>query len=548
MLAATAFLAGGVLFVVKARWKERPSAADQHEASRVPAAPPAVEDAELAAGKNVYGNYCAACHGESGEGNGPAARFLYPKPRNFTEGNFRLVTSTGRMPSDADLLRVVERGMPGSAMFPFAHLGEPERRAAVRYVRSLMQAAVENRLRRDAAARGETLEASDLAESVADFFRPGPALELPPQLDVRSPETLAHGRALYAKTCAGCHGDTGRGDGAQLQQNSDGTPTQPRDFTRGIFKGGGAAGQLYARIMLGMPGSPMPASANVLKADDVKGLVQFIQSLSDPAAAKKVEHRRTHLVARRTSGALADASETAWASAPAVPVVVSPLWWRNYAEPDLHVQALHDGKTLALRLSWADATRNDLAVRPQDFEDMAAVQLTKAVPEPFLGMGTADRPVDIWHWRAARGRAGPPADVDVAYPNMAVDLYPFERTQAGGRPHALERQAPEFITARAAGNLRSDPAGPAGAHLQAGGFGTLTMRPRPSQVVRARAGWHARRWTVVFQRPLNVGQADGVPLAPGDRVSVAFAIWDGAARDRNGQKLVSIWHDLELEQ
>jgi hypothetical protein len=31
-------------------------------------------------------------------------------------------------------------------------------------------------------------------------------------------------------------------------------------------------------------------------------------------------------------------------------------------------------------------------------------------------------------------------------------------------------------------------------------------------------------------------------------VSVAFALWDGAARDRNGQKLVSIWHDLTLEK
>jgi hypothetical protein len=28
------------------------------------------------------------------------------------------------------------------------------------------------------------------------------------------------------------------------------------------------------------------------------------------------------------------------------------------------------------------------------------------------------------------------------------------------------------------------------------------------------------------------------------RVTIAFALWDGAARDRNGQKLVSIWHDL----
>jgi hypothetical protein len=36
-------------------------------------------------------------------------------------------------------------------------------------------------------------------------------------------------------------------------------------------------------------------------------------------------------------------------------------------------------------------------------------------------------------------------------------------------------------------------------------------------------------------------------LIPGQRYSIAFAVWDGAASDRNGQKLVSIWHDLEVE-
>jgi DMSO reductase family type II enzyme heme b subunit len=55
------------------------------------------------------------------------------------------------------------------------------------------------------------------------------------------------------------------------------------------------------------------------------------------------------------------------------------------------------------------------------------------------------------------------------------------------------------------------------------------------------------RWSVVLRRPLTVPPEAGVPLAAADRLSVAFALWDGAARDRNGQKFVSIWHDLHLE-
>src|SRR5262249_4042760 len=80
------------------------------------------EESQLATGRKLYANYCTACHGEKGDGNGPAAKFLSPKPRNFGEGKFRLVSTVNRRPTDQDLLRVLERGMPGSAMFPFAHL------------------------------------------------------------------------------------------------------------------------------------------------------------------------------------------------------------------------------------------------------------------------------------------------------------------------------------------------------------------------------------------------------------------------------------------
>src|SRR5262249_3196497 len=82
-------------------------------------------------GKLLFERHCAACHGEKGDGNGVAARFLNPKPRDFTKPSFRLVTTTNLKPSDDDLMNVITRGMPGSAMFPFAHLDQKERQALV---------------------------------------------------------------------------------------------------------------------------------------------------------------------------------------------------------------------------------------------------------------------------------------------------------------------------------------------------------------------------------------------------------------------------------
>jgi mono/diheme cytochrome c family protein len=40
-------------------------------------------------GKAVYTRYCVACHGERGDGAGPSAPSMTPKPRDFRQGTFK---------------------------------------------------------------------------------------------------------------------------------------------------------------------------------------------------------------------------------------------------------------------------------------------------------------------------------------------------------------------------------------------------------------------------------------------------------------------------
>src|SRR5262249_54954994 len=142
----------------------------------------------------------------------------------------------------------------------------------------------------------------------------------------------------------------------------------------------------------------------------------------------KVEQTRKELTAKKNTGPLGELiSEAEWETAASTPIVVTPLWWRNDAEPELRGQALHDGKTLAIRLRWRDASKDDSPIRPQDFEDMAAIQLFKGSPEPFLGMGMANKSVDVWLWRAGWQNQSRLADVDTLYPRMHVDMYPFDK-------------------------------------------------------------------------------------------------------------------------
>src|SRR5258706_5972078 len=59
-------------------------------------------------GKTIYRDRCAMCHGDSGKGNGPAAPFLHPRPREFTAGALKFrTTESGSIPTDADLDRTI---------------------------------------------------------------------------------------------------------------------------------------------------------------------------------------------------------------------------------------------------------------------------------------------------------------------------------------------------------------------------------------------------------------------------------------------------------
>ena len=72
---------------------------------------------DVQAGKAVYDKWCAECHGETGAGDGSAARFMLPPPRDFTRATYQIrTTASGELPTDDDIRKIVDDGMPGTAM------------------------------------------------------------------------------------------------------------------------------------------------------------------------------------------------------------------------------------------------------------------------------------------------------------------------------------------------------------------------------------------------------------------------------------------------
>ncbi len=76
------------------------------------------DQAALAAGKQTYDDKCAACHGANGQGNGPAAASLNPKPFNFTDKALMQ-----GLPVDCHFYRISE-GVQGTGMPPWKALGD----------------------------------------------------------------------------------------------------------------------------------------------------------------------------------------------------------------------------------------------------------------------------------------------------------------------------------------------------------------------------------------------------------------------------------------
>ena len=219
-------------------------------------------------GKEVFEAHCAGCHGQRGDGAGPAATFLWPLPRDFTAGVFKFrTTPSGVLPTDGDLVRTITRGVRWTAMPTWHEVPEKERLAVVAYVKTLSK-----RWQEDV---------------------PEPPLVIPP-VPRATPQFLADGKILYERAkCAECHGESGKGDGpaaATLKDDFD-RPIRPADFTRGELKGGATVADIYRTMTTGLDGTPMPSFTDTLSDAERWAISYYVLSLSawvDPLTGQRL--------------------------------------------------------------------------------------------------------------------------------------------------------------------------------------------------------------------------------------------------------------------
>jgi DMSO reductase family type II enzyme heme b subunit len=336
---------------------------------------------DIEAGKQVYTRKCAQCHGDDGKGMGPAAETVFPRPRDFTRGVYKIrTTPSGAVPTDDDLFRAITNGLPGTSMPGWSALPVRERRQLVHYLKTFSE----------------------------KFDEPAPTpITIPAEVSPGA-ESVVRGKELYRDAeCWQCHGDEGRGDGPSLPDLRDDWdhPIWPANLTAcWNFRGGSTRQDIYRAFMTGLSGTPMPSYADIFEPQQAWDLTNYVHSLC--------RDRKVDIIVKGIAieGELpTDVNDPRWAEAPAIDF---PLVGQIIQEPRLFtpaidavtVRAMHTSHEIALLLSWDDRTQSqakpDANVGADAFVVQWPVRLSDGPEKPYFLSGDTSRPVYLWRWTA----------------------------------------------------------------------------------------------------------------------------------------------------
>ncbi len=325
----------------------------------------------IEAGKRVYFTKCVWCHGVDGAGDGPGADRLWPRPRNFNQGTFKIRhTASGELPlfdakkpipGQNDLFETVTHGLPGSAMPSWEGILTDEQRLQV-------LAFVTTQLVKDRKFTDKETETITILQ-LGDL-KPVAASE----------ESLKKGAELIVdKKCIECHGVEGRGDGNAFNLKDDwGFSIQPANWHkcwnfRGSRQDPYNVRNIFRTFSTGVNGTPMPSFADSTTIEERWHIANFVNSLCerdtegnplpiDPLTDKpKINFV---LPAGYVEGDISDDPENEmWKKTPRRYVAMGGQIThkpRNFVTriDDIWVSALYNDQNVVYLLEWDDRTKS----------------------------------------------------------------------------------------------------------------------------------------------------------------------------------------------
>lgn len=483
-------------------------------------------------GKDLYKLRCEVCHAEEGTGDGVAADYLYPRPRDFSLGLFKYKSSPGSLPPrDEDLMQTIRDGLAGTGMPGWKSLMSEEQMASLLPV-----------------IKGFDFTGTWAPEDAEDekFDEDGRYLgpdyvqisEIEPLegLIAYSEESINAGKVAFEKACSECHGDEGRGNiisGKRLEDDW-GYRIWPRDQTApwtwratNVETPVETAREetvknIYMRLSIGIIGTPMPAHRAVeegnkdpVSLEDRWHIANYVYSLREGAAPDPGE--TSVINASFVEGGLpTQGDDPAWEQAKPVTLRLAP----NLIKEDrlftplseaITVRTLYNASEIVFLLELNDRTDSRPGVQysedimDEQYEmtpDAFAIQFPKegafetspVVTKPLFRHGDKAHPTTIWYWNAGSVEpesAPMSALMDASGPNEPLEPRGMEDLLSGGK-------------------------------------------------------WQDGRWQIVMKRPLSVGDSGDVSFREGRYIPISFANWDGSNGESGSKHTLTSWYWLLL--
>ncbi len=522
--------------------------------------PPAVEAESIEAGKRVYFTKCVWCHGVEGAGDGPGAARLWPRPRNFNAGTFKIRhTVSGQLPLiDVDLFDTVTHGLPGSAMPPWEGILTDQQRKDV-------LAFVTTQLVQDRSWQDEEFE---------EFF----VLDLESlSPKTATAESIQRGSELVMeKKCVECHGLEGRGDGNAFNLKDDwGFPIQPADWHkcwnfRGSRQDPYNVENIFRTFSTGLNGTPMPSFADNTSVDERWDIANYVNALCERVTdiavpdgqvvgntaqqlAESVALPIDRLTDKPKSNFVVpskfvegdlptEADDERWN-------IVKRRWIamggqithkpRNFVNriDDLWVRALYNETHIEFLFRWNDRTRS---IQEGDVDwDPTEVNLKDygVQEQPPHGTKFAEDP---FHKESIAAKQNQYA----VYNDGIAFQFPikWQELPAPRKPRYLwgDETFPADITKWTADGTVSVYEG-------TGWDEDFIDVDFTDEVEVVKAEWSNGRWTVILKRPLKGDYDEVAYLESGKYIPMVFFAWDGHNGDVGRKMAVSAFYYLVME-
>ena len=483
-------------------------------------------EAQRESGKKLYAQYCSQCHGDKGDGEGYATPHLYPRPRNFTSGKFKVrTTPNGALPTHQDLVNIIRRGMPYTSMPAWPALSDQQ--------------------------------VSDLAYFITTFYPDFSNKELVPK-PVELPsapsstkESIELGKKLYAETgCLKCHGNLGRGDGPSAPTLMDelGQPIRAANLSEPwTFRGGPSREDIFRTMSTGLNGTPMPSFSDSLSPEQRWAITDFIVSLSGSSGPGY-----TNLVVAKFVPDPIDLKNgtKAFESAPVArfPIVGQIMEpGRAFHPPatSVTVQAIYDAESIGFLVRWHDMRAEktgkngpSLPVPPEEEESASGAAPGAGQPTGTNPFGDAEVAPAQKTEKDPFAEETPAAEQPSEFSDAMAIQIPSVLPSGARKPYFIFGDAQNSVDLWFFDLARPEP-------LQLTGRGSADIAANDTGDLTGVANYDQGEWSVIFKRPLR--PSSGASFSPGGFMPIAFSVWDGFSRERGNRRGLTVWHSVYLE-